>query len=137
MRNAPGPPLDETLILTECKSPSTGKLSQRINHLLNITEFEKKFNDILEAFIMSDPNLFIYKSEIMSFINKFLSFKILRPHIVKIYRDLYTLSDTNGLIKFYSSPLEKKLLEKESQAQARVSQLVKNKLYEQMPQIIA
>jgi hypothetical protein len=41
------------------------------------------------------------------------------------------------LIKFYSSPSGKKLLEKESQAQTHVSQLVKNKLHEQMPQIIA
>jgi len=125
------------LLGIEGKSLSSprGRLSQRINHLLNITETEKKFNNVLETYITSDSTLSIYKSEIMTFIDKFLSFKSLRPHIVEIYRDLYTLSDIDGLIKFYSSSLGKKLLEKETQAAIRLSQLIKTKLQEQMPQI--
>jgi hypothetical protein len=123
------------LIGIEGKSLPKGRLSQRINHLLNITETEKKFNHVLETYITSDSTLSIYKSEIMTFIDKFLSFKSLRPHIVEIYRDLYTLSDIDGLIKFYASSLGKKLLEKETQAAIRLSQLIKTKLQEQMPQI--
>lgn len=73
----------------------------------------------------------------MSFVKKFLSFDILRPHIIEVYNDLYTLSDINGLIKFYSSSLGKKLIEKESQAEVRLTQLVKNELEKQMPQIIS
>ncbi len=119
----------------EGKALPKGRLSQRINHLLNITETEKKFNNVLETYITSDSTLSIYKSEIMTFIDKFLSFKSLRPHIVEIYRDLYTLSDIDGLIKFYASSLGKKLLEKETQAAIRLSQLIKTKLQEQMPQI--
>lgn len=73
----------------------------------------------------------------MSFVKKFLSFDILRPYIIEVYNDLYTLSDINGLIKFYSSSLGKKLIEKESQAEVRLTQLVKNELEKQMPQIIS
>jgi uncharacterized alpha/beta hydrolase family protein len=124
-------------VTIEGKSPAHGKLSQRINHLLNITEAEKKFNNVLEAYITSDPNLSSFKSQVMSFINKFLSFKSLRPHIVEIYRDLYTLSDIDGLIKFYSSVLGKKLIEKESKAEIRLTQLIKTQLEKQMPQIIS
>jgi hypothetical protein len=118
------------------KPLSTGTLSARINHLLNITESEKKFNNVLNAYITSDPNLSLYKSEIMSFINKFFSFQSLRPHIVEIYRDLYTLAEINGLIKFYSSPLGKQLIEKENQAEIRLTQLIKNRLQKQMPQMM-
>ena len=115
---------------------SSGRLTQRINHLLNITESEKKFNNVLDAYVTSDPNLSLFKTEVLSFINKFLSFQSLRPHIVEIYRDLYTVSDINGMIKFYSSPLGKKLIEKEGKAEVRLTQLIKQQLEKQMPQII-
>ncbi|CAF4746575.1 unnamed protein product, partial [Rotaria sp. Silwood2] len=79
----------------------------------------------------------IYKSEIILFINKFFSFQSLRPYIIEIYRDLNTLSDINGVIKFYSSPLGKKLLEKESQAEIHLNQLIQKRVQENMPQIIS
>ncbi|CAF1469159.1 unnamed protein product [Rotaria magnacalcarata] len=125
------------LIEIEGKSTPREKLFARINHLLNITDAEKKFDTILETYINSDGTLSIYKSEMKSFIDKFLSFQSLRPHIVRIYRDLYTLSDVNGMIKFYASSLGKKVLEKEVQAEIRLSQLIKTKLQEQMPQVIS
>jgi hypothetical protein len=124
-------------ITIEGKLPANSKLSERINYLLNITETEKKFRNVLEAYITSDPNLSSFKSQVMSFINKFLSFKSLRPHIVEIYHDLYTLSDINGLIKFYSSSLGKKLIEKESKAEVRITQLIKTQLEKQMPQMMS
>lgn len=115
---------------------SSNKLTQRINHLLNITEAEKKFNNVLNAYVTSDPNLSLYKTEIMGFVNQFLSYQSLRPHIVEIYRDLYTLADINGMIKFYTSPLGKKIVEKEGQAETRLTQLIKTQLQKQMPQIV-
>ncbi|CAF0939937.1 unnamed protein product [Rotaria sordida] len=121
----------------EGKPTLNGKLANRINVLLNITEAEKIYNNVLETNIISDPILSNYKSEIKSFVNKFFSFESLRPHIIEIYRDLYTLSDINGMIKFYSSPLGKKLLEKEPQAEIRLTQLIQNRLQENMPQIIS
>ena len=113
------------------------KLSQRINHLLNITEFEKRFSNTLEAHISNDPNLLPFKSNLMNFIDKFISFKSLRLQIVEIYRDLYSLSDINGLIKFYSSSLGKKFLEKENKAAIQLIQLIQKQLEKQMPQIVS
>jgi hypothetical protein len=114
----------------------TAKLPDRINHLLNITGSENKFNSVLNTYIASDPNLSLYKTEITSFIDKFLSYQSLRPHIVKIYSDLYTLAEVNGMIKFYTSPLGKKIVEKEAKAEIRLTQLIKNQIQKQMPQII-
>ncbi|CAF4260913.1 unnamed protein product, partial [Adineta steineri] len=88
-----------SFISIEGKPVVDPKLNQRINRLLNITEAEKKFNTVLEAYITSDANLASYKSEILKLINKFFSFQSLRPDIVKIYRSLYTLVDINGLIE--------------------------------------
>jgi hypothetical protein len=121
----------------EGKPVSTGKIDERINYLLNITGMEKKYNSVLYAYMNSDPSLSLYKTELTSFINKFLSFKSLRPHIVEIYRDVYTLSDINGMIKYYSSPLGQKLIEKEGKIEIRLAQLIKNQLQKQMPQIMA
>ncbi|CAF1489422.1 unnamed protein product [Adineta ricciae] len=111
-------------------------INRQINRLLNITEMEKKFDNVLQSLIVNDPTLSTFKSEIMKFINTFFSFKSLRPQIVEIYRDLYTSSDITGLIKFYSSSLGKKFLEKETEAAVRFNQLVQNKLQAQMPQIM-
>jgi hypothetical protein len=121
----------------EGKPVLTAKMSERINHLLNVTEIEKKFNSVLEAYATSDPNLSLYKTQFLSFINKFLSFQSLRPHIVEIYGDIYTLSDINGMIKYYSSPLGKRIVGKEGKAEVRLVELIKNQLQKQMPQIAA
>lgn len=127
----------QCFLLIQTKPISNSKLTSRINHLLNLTKAEEKFHNVLNAYITNDPNLSLFQGEVMSFVKKFLSFDILRPHIVEVYNDLYTLSDINGLIKFYSSPLGKKLIEKESQAEVRLAQLVKSQLEKQMPQIIS
>jgi hypothetical protein len=119
------------------KPSSTGKISERVNYLLNITEVENKFNNVLNAFVTSDPSLSMYKSQIMSFINKFLSFQLLRPDIVEVYSDVYTLAEINAMIKFYSSSIGKKIIEKENKVEVRLTQLVKNQLQKQMPQVIA
>ena len=119
----------------EGKPVISGKLSERINYLLNITEAERKFNSVLDAFVTSDPSLSLYKTQVLAFINKFVSFKSLRPHIVQIYGELYTLADINGIIKFYSSPLGKKMIDKEGKAEVRLVELVKTQLDKQMPQI--
>ena len=126
----------QCFILIQSKPIPNTKLTSRINHLLNITKAEEKFHNVLSAYVTNDPNLSFFKGEVMSFVKKFLSFDILRPHIIEVYNDLYTLSDINGLIKFYSSSLGKKLIEKESQAEVRLTQLVKIELEKQMPQII-
>ena len=118
-------------------SSSSDGMVQRINHLLNITQSENKFNSVLNAYISGDPNLSLFKTEMLQFIQKFLSFQSLRPRIVEIYRDLYTLADVNGIIKFYSSPAGKKLVEKENKAEVRLTQLIQEQLQKQMPQITA
>lgn len=124
------------LVGIEGKPVVNKKLSERVNVLLNVTETEKKFQNVLEAYVNGDPNLAIFKSKIMSFLEQFLSFKSLRPHIVQIYSDLYTLSEINGLIKFYSSALGKKLVEKEGKVEIRLAQLIKGQLERQMPQMM-
>jgi hypothetical protein len=87
------------------KSTLKEKISQRINHLLSIADTEKKFNNVLRVYVIKNQNLSIFKIELLLFINEFQS---LRPHVIEIYGDLYTLLDINGVIKFYSSALGKK-----------------------------
>ena len=128
----------QLLVVTQSKPTSSdGKLISRINYLLNLTKAEEKYNNVINAYVTNDPNLSVFKSEVMSFVKKFLSFEILRPQIVQIYKEFYSLSDINGLIKFYSSTLGAKLIEKESQAEIRLTELVKSQLEKQMPQIIS
>ncbi|CAF3390367.1 unnamed protein product [Rotaria sp. Silwood2] len=124
-------------IRIEGKPPVSGKIASRINYLLNVTKAEKKYEQVLEVSIFSNPFLSPYKSDLVAFINKYFSFQSLRPDIIEIYQDLFTLSDINGLIKFYSSPLGKKLLEKEPQAEIRLTELIQKRIQDNMPQLIS
>lgn len=122
----------------QCKPvPSSDKLTARINHLIDITESEKKFNTILNDFIGVDPNLALFKDDLLEFINKHLTFQSLRPLVVDIYREVYTLPEINGMIKFYSSPIGKKINEKEGKAAVLISQAVRERIQKLMPQITA
>ncbi len=58
------------LIKIEGKPQTTGKLTQRINHFLNITSFEKDYKNMLQTFIGTDTTFKNHKKETMLFFNK-------------------------------------------------------------------
>jgi hypothetical protein len=123
------------LVGIEGKPVISEELTERINHLLDITQAEKKLNSLIDAFVTDDPTLSLYKTQILSFINKSVSFKSLRPHIVETYGELYTLSDINEMIKFYSTPLGKIIIDNADKGEVRLAQLVKTQLGKEVPQI--
>jgi hypothetical protein len=91
----------------------------------------------LETYVDNDATLDIHKNEAMLFLKKFFPFESLRPEIVQLYSEFYTLPEVNGLIEFYSSPLGKKHLATQTKTEDRVTELVEEKMVKMMPQITA
>jgi len=123
------------LITIEGKTQTTDKFVKRINHFLKITNVEKEYKDALQTHIKNDATLKHYENETMLFFNKFFTYKSIHPQIVQLYSEFYTLSDINGLIKFYSTPLGKKHAALESKLEKRFDELLEEKLNSMIPQM--
>lgn len=59
----------------------------------------------------------------------------LRPEFVKIYADLFTVEELEGLIAFYESPLGAKLLEKQPELIRLSSEATQNRVADLIPKI--
>ena len=132
------------LVGSEGKPLPTEKLNNRINYLLNITEFKMDWNETIDTLFGDKPNAFLMdksmmdlKSKLKTFLNQFLPYESLRPHLVKIYGDLYTSLDINKLIRFYLSPTGKKTIDNEITGARQFLDSVADQLVIQMPEIRA
>jgi hypothetical protein len=121
----------------EGKPVINAKLYQRVNHLLNITDAEKEYYKGLQEEIENIAVFKNHKNETLVFLKKLLPFQSIRPVLIEIYAEYYTLSEINGLIKFYSSPLGKKVNAFESKVEHRIDEFVETKIAELQPQITA
>jgi hypothetical protein len=121
----------------EGKPVINAKLNQRINHLFNITDAEKEYYEGLQEGIDKIAVLNNHKNETLVFLKKLVPFQSIRPVLIEIYAEYYTLPEINGLIKFYSSPLGKKVNAFESKVEHRIDEFVETKIAELQPQITA
>lgn len=119
----------------ESKPLVTSELINRINDLLDLSESKEKYTSIINKSLNNDPNLSAYKNQFMKFFDKFLPYEVLRQRIAEIYSEYYTLSDINELIKFYSSPIGKKVVDTSGKIESQVNQLFEKRLQEQLPQM--
>ncbi|UJR17416.1 hypothetical protein I4U23_004311 [Adineta vaga] len=122
---------------TDGKPIQNQRLTQRINTLLDLIKVEKSFEEIPKMMVNYFPSMATEKSLILTAIEKFFSFKSLRPQIVELYREVYTPSEINAMIKFYSTPLGKSVADKDIKLEEGFNRILEKRFKEQQPQIEA
>ncbi|CAF1555487.1 unnamed protein product [Adineta ricciae] len=113
------------------------KLTQRIDILLHLMKAEDSFNEAVKIAIDKIPSVSTDKSQVSTLMEKFFSYKSLRPRFVELFSKIYTLQEINAMIRFYSTPAGKSIISKEKKLLEGVIEIVQTQFAVQMPQIIA
>ena len=85
--------------------------------------FERSNNQMLELQLEQSPWMAPYRGVVAKFFDKHMSYESLRPEIVKMYSEAYTLDELKGLNAFYSSDVGKKTIKVMPRLIARAAQI--------------
>ncbi len=72
--------------------------------------FQKTITSVVEMQIKQNPRLSPYKSLMLNFFKKYMSWKSLKNDFAKMYADLFTTKELKELKKFYMTPIGKKMV---------------------------
>lgn len=78
---------------------------------------------MLQVQLQQNPALTPYKDIMMKFIDKHMSYRSLKPELVKLYAETFSTEELKDLTEFYQTPTGKKAIEKMPEIMAKGSQL--------------
>ena len=126
--------------LTTLTPPSSanGQFLNRTLEYLKITGSEATYDASVKMLLDSfGSSLGSSKDKVKLFLTQCCSFSSLKYDLAGIYMQEFTLNDINQMIRFYSSPVGKKLTRKQSVLMAKAKELGERRVNEQLPKLQA
>jgi uncharacterized protein len=72
--------------------------------------YQQTLSRLIEVQIQQQPRLEPYREIMTSFLNKYMSWSVIKDEIIALYSDTFTTAEIKELTAFYSTPLGKKAL---------------------------
>lgn len=102
----------------------TEREAEKLLDTLGMQEMlEQSISQMLDIQLQQNPALVPYKGVMADFLNKHMSYEVLKPEIVKIYGDAFTVSELKEINAFYSTPAGRKTIEKMPTLMAQGAQM--------------
>jgi hypothetical protein len=107
--------------------------------LLDAMGMETLMGEILEstldAQIKQRPELAPYKNVMLEFLDKYMSYKSLKPELAQLYADEFSASELKEIRAFYETPTGKRLLVKLPALMSKGAELGRKRVRENMPEL--
>lgn len=95
---------------------------------INLKELIENNNArMVEMQIQNIPALNIYRHELLNFMTKYMSYEVLKKELANIYLKYYTIDEIKELLRFYTSPVGRKLLRTHEQLTSNIMRLSRDK----------
>ncbi|CAF1476662.1 unnamed protein product [Adineta steineri] len=121
--------------------PSSSSKEQFLNRtleFLKITGSEELYDATIKMILDSHSTaLGPFKTKLEQLLAECCSYSSLKYELAKIYMQEFTLNDINRMIRFYSTPVGKKLTRKQSVLMVKAKELGERKMREQLPKLQA
>ncbi|TMO56399.1 DUF2059 domain-containing protein [Pseudoalteromonas phenolica] len=109
--------------------------------LMKVMDMDKVMNDsmsnMVDIQIQQQPTLAPFKSVMMKFFQKHMSWESLEFEFIYIYSQAFTAQELKELTAFYETPTGKKTIEKMPQLMAQGAQIGAARVQENMPELQA
>lgn len=109
--------------------------------LMKVMDMDKVMNDsmsnMVDIQIQQQPTLAPFKSVMMKFFKKHMSWESLEFEFIYIYSQAFTAQELRELTAFYETPTGKKTIEKMPQLMAQGAQIGAARVQENMPELQA
>jgi len=117
------------------KLVDTMKLSQTMTRSLDM--MKKMQMDMMSKRLKGKDlqNMEEFNRSMMELVSRELSWENLKVPFINIYAESFTTEELDAMIKFYESPIGKKLLDKQPELQQKAMQLVQSIMMRLMPEM--
>ena len=96
---------------------------------------QQSSNQMLEMQMNQSPSLAPYKDVMTRFFERYMSYESLKPEMVRMYTEAYTLGELKEINAFYSSKVGKKTLELMPRLVARSGQIAAAKVEDNLDEL--
>ena len=96
---------------------------------------QQSSNQMLEMQMNQSPSLAPYKDVMTRFFERYMSYESLKPEMVRMYTEAYTLEELKEINAFYSSKVGKKTLELMPRLVARSGQIAAAKVEDNLDEL--
>lgn len=115
--------------------------SESIERLFQFADLERAHARALEfsisAQIQANPTLAPYGDVLKSFTAKYASFAVIKPDLMRLYRQTFSEAEIQELITFYQSEFAQRLLPKSASLQLLSSQAAAERVRQNLPELTA
>lgn len=120
-------PLVLVFLLLSSLSSADAASEKEAEKLLNLIGMEEVFaqsiSQMLDVELQHDPALAPYRSVMLEFFSKYMSYESMKPELLKIYSEAFTADELREIRGFYATDTGKKTLEKMPTLMAESSQI--------------
>ncbi|HET7456739.1 MAG TPA: DUF2059 domain-containing protein [Gemmatimonadaceae bacterium] len=113
---------------------------ESIERLLQVANMERVYNQGIDAGIEAQlkgaPQLAPYSDVLRAFMMKYNSYAIVKPDLVRVYREAFSEADIQETIRFYQSPFGQRLMSRLPQIMSRSAQLSAARTQEHLPELM-
>ncbi|MAJ87330.1 MAG: DUF2059 domain-containing protein [Cellvibrionales bacterium TMED148] len=112
------------------------KLLSKMNANIRVA-LQRSSTQMLEMQMNQSPALAPYKDVMTKFFERYMSYESLRPEMIRMYTDAYTLEELKEINAFYSSKVGKKTLELMPRLVAQSGQIAAAKVEDNLDELRA
>jgi hypothetical protein len=99
--------------------------------------YEQSMAQSLEAQLRAAPMLEPYADLLRDFMERYASWEVMKPDLVRLYREVFTEDDIRQMIAFYETDFGQRMMAKMPQVMARTSELSARRVQEHFPELLA
>lgn len=112
------------------------KQAERLLDIMGLDQvLEQSIIQMLEVQLQQNPTLVPYKTVMLEFFAKHMSYESLKPEMMKIYSEAFTAGELKEIISFYATDVGKKTIEKMPTLMAQGAQIGTTRVQENMGEL--
>jgi hypothetical protein len=112
------------------------KEAEKLLNLIDMEEvFAQSISQMLDVELQHDPALAPYRSVMLEFFSKYMSYESMKPELLKIYSEAFTADELIEIRGFYATKTGKKTLKKMPTLMAQSSQIGIVRVQENMAEL--
>lgn len=110
---------------------------QMLNTLDTPNLLKQSIDQMVSIQVQQNPTMAPYEGALREFLGKYMSWDSLKPDLIQLYMDEFSVAELSEINKFYKTPAGQKMVGKLPALMAKGAQLGARRMQEHMPELQA
>lgn len=127
-----------SISLTTFADPAAESEAEKLLNMIGMTEvFDQTISQMLDLELQQNPSLEPFRSVMIEFFQKHMSYAVLKPDLLKLYTETFTAEELREITQFYSTSTGQKTIEEMPNLIAQGAELGSTRVQENIGELRA